>query len=103
MIMTEQKMFRVLIFVVAYNAERTLENVFSRIPARLAEDYDVEILATDDASAIAPSKLASRSKARSHCDFRSGSSSIRLTRATAVIKRSDIITRSRIISMLSLR
>jgi len=48
--MTEQKKFRVLIFVVAYNAERTLENVLSRIPASLADDYDVEILAIDDAS-----------------------------------------------------
>src|SRR5262249_23832133 len=42
---------RLLVFVVAYNAERTLENVLFRIPDSLAEDYDVEILAIDDASA----------------------------------------------------
>jgi glycosyltransferase involved in cell wall biosynthesis len=48
--MTERKKPRVLVFVVAYNAERTLESVLSRIPASLAEDYDVEILAIDDAS-----------------------------------------------------
>jgi hypothetical protein len=37
--MTEQKKFRVLIFVVAYNAERTLETVISRIPPSLADHY----------------------------------------------------------------
>src|SRR5258705_1718577 len=48
--MTNQKKPRVLVFVVAYNAERTLESVLSRIPASLSEDYEVEILAIDDAS-----------------------------------------------------
>ncbi len=48
--MNEQKRFRVLVFIVAYNAERTIENVLSRIPASLAEEYDVEILAIDDSS-----------------------------------------------------
>ncbi|MGE5059060.1 MAG: glycosyltransferase family 2 protein, partial [Betaproteobacteria bacterium] len=48
--MTEQKKSRLLVFVVAYNAERTLETVLSRIPPSLAADYEVEILAIDDAS-----------------------------------------------------
>ena len=48
--MARQKRFRVLIFIVAYNAERTIESVLSRIPASLSEDYDVEILAIDDSS-----------------------------------------------------
>ena len=48
--MTNRKKPRVLVFVVAYNAERTIGSVLSRIPASLAEDYDVEILAIDDAS-----------------------------------------------------
>jgi glycosyltransferase involved in cell wall biosynthesis len=48
--MTDQKKPRVLVFVVAYNAERTLGSVLSRIPAKLSEDYEVEILAIDDAS-----------------------------------------------------
>ena len=48
--MNPQKRFRVLVFIVAYNAERTLENVLSRIPASLSQEYDVEILAIDDAS-----------------------------------------------------
>ncbi|MBP7926525.1 MAG: hypothetical protein KAZ13_01510, partial [Desulfobulbus sp.] len=33
---------RLLIFIVAYNAERTIEDVLRRIPASLAERYEVE-------------------------------------------------------------
>jgi len=40
---------RVLIFVVAYDAERTIEKVVSRIPASLAQ-YETEILVIDDCS-----------------------------------------------------
>ena len=48
--MAHQKKHRVLIFVVAYNAESTIESVLSRIPVRLADEYEVEILAIDDSS-----------------------------------------------------
>jgi glycosyltransferase involved in cell wall biosynthesis/2-polyprenyl-3-methyl-5-hydroxy-6-metoxy-1,4-benzoquinol methylase len=41
---------RLLILVVAYNAEKTITDVLGRIPARLAAEYDVEILVIDDAS-----------------------------------------------------
>ena len=41
-------MKRVLIFVVAYNAERTLSDVVRRI--RVDDDYDAEVLVIDDAS-----------------------------------------------------
>ena len=41
---------RLLIFIVAYNAETTLEAVLRRIPAALAERYAVEVLVIDDAS-----------------------------------------------------
>lgn len=41
---------RVLIFVVAYNAEKTIDSVVRRIPASLAESYEIEILVIDDAS-----------------------------------------------------
>jgi len=47
---TGQNKPRVLIFVVAYNAERTIESVLSRIPVSLADEYEVEILAIDDSS-----------------------------------------------------
>ena len=40
---------RLLIFIVAYNAERTIQHVLQRIPAALAE-YDTEILIIDDSS-----------------------------------------------------
>lgn len=39
-----------LVFVVAYNAEKTIEDVLRRIPATLKNDYETEILVIDDAS-----------------------------------------------------
>lgn len=41
---------RLLVFIVAYNAERTIESVLHRIPGELADAYDVEVLVIDDAS-----------------------------------------------------
>jgi 2-polyprenyl-3-methyl-5-hydroxy-6-metoxy-1,4-benzoquinol methylase len=41
---------RLLVFIVAYNAERTIEAVLHRIPPELAAAYDVEVLVIDDAS-----------------------------------------------------
>lgn len=40
---------RVLIFIVAYNAEKTISEVLSRIPKSL-QDYDTEVLIIDDSS-----------------------------------------------------
>jgi glycosyltransferase involved in cell wall biosynthesis/2-polyprenyl-3-methyl-5-hydroxy-6-metoxy-1,4-benzoquinol methylase len=48
--MPDHRKFRVLVFVVAYNAESTIRSVLTRIPPSLADDYDVEILVIDDAS-----------------------------------------------------
>ena len=48
--MRSPKRPRLLVFVVAYNAERTIQNVLARIPSSLSDHYDVEILAIDDAS-----------------------------------------------------
>jgi glycosyltransferase involved in cell wall biosynthesis len=42
---------RLLVFIVAYNAERTIEGVLSRIPHELADEYHVEVLVIDDSSA----------------------------------------------------
>lgn len=44
---------RVLIFVVAYNAEKTVAAVVHRIPSSLLDTYQVDILIIDDASADA--------------------------------------------------
>ena len=41
---------RVLIFIVAYNAEKTIATVLNRIPASLSAEYNVEVLIIDDAS-----------------------------------------------------
>src|SRR5690349_12160402 len=41
---------RVLVFIVAYNAETTIGEVLARIPAQLDEDYELELLVIDDAS-----------------------------------------------------
>jgi glycosyltransferase involved in cell wall biosynthesis len=41
---------RVLIFIVAYNAEKTITGVLSRIPPALKDAHDVEVLIIDDAS-----------------------------------------------------
>jgi glycosyltransferase involved in cell wall biosynthesis len=40
---------RILIFIVAYNAEKTIQEVLRRIPASL-QQYDTEVLIIDDAS-----------------------------------------------------
>ena len=48
--MANQKKNRVLVLVVAYNAEKTIQSVLSRIPASLADGSEVEILAIDDSS-----------------------------------------------------
>jgi glycosyltransferase involved in cell wall biosynthesis len=41
---------RLLIFIVAYNAERTIQDVLARIPHGLADNYHVEVLVIDDSS-----------------------------------------------------
>ncbi len=50
---------RVLIFIVAYNAERKIEKVIERIPQALAE-YDTQILIIDDSSQDRTFELARR-------------------------------------------
>ncbi|MDX1647222.1 MAG: glycosyltransferase [Longimicrobiales bacterium] len=57
---------RVLIFIVAYNAERTVEQVLKRIPSQVFQDerFDAEILVIDDASADATFERAHRLKER---------------------------------------
>ena len=41
---------RLLVFIVAYNAEKTIQPTLQRIPPRLLDDYDVEVLVIDDSS-----------------------------------------------------
>jgi glycosyltransferase involved in cell wall biosynthesis len=46
----QRKKLKLLIFVITYNAEKTIQNVLSRIPAKLIDEYHVEVLIIDDAS-----------------------------------------------------
>ena len=41
---------RVLVFIVAYNAEKTIEDVLRRIPEELSDAYYTEVLIIDDSS-----------------------------------------------------
>jgi 2-polyprenyl-3-methyl-5-hydroxy-6-metoxy-1,4-benzoquinol methylase len=41
---------RLLVLVVAYNAESTIESVMSRVPKELCEQFDLELLVLDDCS-----------------------------------------------------
>ncbi len=41
---------RLLVFVISYFAESTLKTVLDRIPKKIFEDYDAEVLIVDDAS-----------------------------------------------------
>jgi glycosyltransferase involved in cell wall biosynthesis len=41
---------KVLVLVVAYNAERTIQQVLKRIPAQLREHYETDVLIIDDSS-----------------------------------------------------
>jgi glycosyltransferase involved in cell wall biosynthesis len=59
---------RVLIFIVAYNAERTIEQVIARIPASLAE-YDTEVLIIDDSSGDRTFELAHEHEKRHRAPF----------------------------------
>jgi glycosyltransferase involved in cell wall biosynthesis len=48
--MSDDRMFRLLIFVIAYCAEETLTSVLERIPRSIFDDYDCSVLVVDDAS-----------------------------------------------------
>jgi glycosyltransferase involved in cell wall biosynthesis len=45
-----EKLPRLLVFIVAYEAERTIKQVLCRIPLALSDEFDVEILIIDDGS-----------------------------------------------------
>lgn len=51
---------RVLILILAYNAEKTIESVLDRIPRELAQQYDVHVLVLDDGSRDATHALAKK-------------------------------------------
>ena len=48
--MSDEKKLKVLVFIVAYNAEKTITSVLDRIPKYLSLEYQVEVLIIDDCS-----------------------------------------------------
>ena len=85
---------RVLVFIVAYQAETTISKVVQRIPASLADSYDVDILIIDDSSGTRPLSAAIRSaKAMARLSMFT-SYSILSIRATAETRSSVITMRS---------
>src|SRR5579872_2957839 len=59
---------RILIFIVAYNAERTIQQVLRRIPAGLSR-YNTEILVIDDSSKDATVEKARALERDNHLPF----------------------------------
>jgi glycosyltransferase involved in cell wall biosynthesis len=52
-VITSNRKPRVLVFIVAYNAEKTIREVVLRIPVELRNSYEVDVLIIDDSSADA--------------------------------------------------
>ena len=77
---------RVLVFVVAYEAESTLRKVLDRIPRPMFERFDAEVLVIDDSSSDRTFEVGLRSLERALT--RSRSSTTRPIRATAAIRSS---------------
>ena len=62
---------RLLIFVIAYMAEKHIEWVLGRIPNDLDDEFDVEIAVFDDASTDRTSEVATRALAKSALPYAS--------------------------------
>jgi glycosyltransferase involved in cell wall biosynthesis len=67
--MAERPKPRVLIFIVAYNAEQTIASVLRRVPAALADPYEVEVLIVDDASGDSTFEKSHHASRQPHCPF----------------------------------
>jgi 2-polyprenyl-3-methyl-5-hydroxy-6-metoxy-1,4-benzoquinol methylase/glycosyltransferase involved in cell wall biosynthesis len=61
---------KLLIFIVAYNAENTINSVLRRIPACLLEEHETEVLIIDDASADSTFETANHFKQTEQFPFR---------------------------------
>jgi glycosyltransferase involved in cell wall biosynthesis len=61
---------RLLIFIVAYHAETTIEKVLRRLPAVLVEHYEVEVLVIDDSSADATLTVGQNAGRAGHVPFK---------------------------------
>ena len=50
MMLMNDKKLRLLIYIVAYNHEKFIKKVLDRIPIKIIEKYQTEILINDDSS-----------------------------------------------------
>ena len=86
---------RLLVFVVAYNAERTIEDVLTRIPHTLADDSTSRCSSSTTRRATRTFERGQELRtARRLCRSRCTCSTTRSTRATAATRRSASTTRS---------
>jgi glycosyltransferase involved in cell wall biosynthesis len=61
---------KLLIFIVAYNAEKTITSVLRRIPPSLLEEHETEVLIIDDASADQTFETATHFKTNDEFPFK---------------------------------
>jgi glycosyltransferase involved in cell wall biosynthesis len=61
---------KLLIFIVAYHAEATIQKVLKRIPVDLVNTYEIEVLVIDDASADQTFELANQMKMSESLPFK---------------------------------
>ena len=57
-----KKKTKLLIFIVAYNAEKTIESVIKRIPKSLFNKFNLEVIIIDDASQDSTSQISKKLK-----------------------------------------
>ena len=65
-----KKKTKLLIFIVAYNAEKTIESVIKRIPKFLFKKFNLEIIIIDDASTDSTFKISKKIKKFNKSNFK---------------------------------
>jgi len=64
------KKTKLLIFIVAYNAEKTIRNVINRIPKKLSKIYSLEVLIIDDCSKDRTFEISKKIKTNKKLGFK---------------------------------
>ncbi len=65
-----KKKIKLLIFIVAYNAEKTIESVIKRIPKLLFNKFNLEIIIIDDASQDSTPQISKKLKEFNKSNFK---------------------------------